>query len=663
MKYLFFIFILILNLNSFGQIKIEKTRSIKIEKKEIRHLGQTSFSKNILISNTENQPFVTVNIVIKGRFSDDIDLLVRYKTNEWSSWQNLSEDIHLKTVGFIYKEMFYLPQEVTEFEFKGNFSSKVKGLRIDFFYPEFTENLTANTVFYNDNSLPAAVNCNCPIPAFEARLDWCPSGNCPGQQSPTYTTVTHLIVHHSAGPNTSTDWAATVRSIWNFHVNTRGWSDIGYNYLVAPSGVIYEGRGDNVLGAHFSGMNGGTMGICLLGDYEPSSGNGTPSNIMISKLEELLSWKECDLDIDPLLSSYHSASSQTLFNVSGHRDAGTGTVCPGDNVFNLLPNIRTACSSYMTNCSFVSDADLVVSSVAINPSPILLNQNVVIDYAIGNGGSLSVTDSIKVDLEIDGVLIETNFLDSLSAGNIANFNIANYLFDTIGSHSICVYISHALNETNVANNSYCKTVSVIEEVDFSDIRIASFNISQGDIDINEEAVVDFSFQNIGDISTSEAVQAKIKVDGLVKQLFTIPVLAVNGIYSKNFSYNFNTVGEHEFCIEVNSPTNEIIISNNSNCKGITVFTISGVDELINVTNLNVFPNPVERMLSVKLALIEYENVKFSLKNVLGQSLYSYENGNSLFHNEKINVSSFSKDIYFLNIQIGSQYINKIIIIE
>ncbi|MFT4646324.1 MAG: hypothetical protein ACI8ZX_002751, partial [Planctomycetota bacterium] len=57
MKYLFFIFILILNLNSFGQIKIEKTSSIKIEKKEIRHLGQTSFSKNILISNTENQPF------------------------------------------------------------------------------------------------------------------------------------------------------------------------------------------------------------------------------------------------------------------------------------------------------------------------------------------------------------------------------------------------------------------------------------------------------------------------------------------------------------------------------------------------------------------------------------------------------------------------------
>ena len=85
--------------------------------------------------------------------------------------------------------------------------------------------------------------CPCPLPAYENRDDWCPDGSCPPNSSPDFTNVTHLIVHHSAGVNSAADWAAVVRSIWDFHVITRGWSDIGYNWLVAPTGVIYEGRG------------------------------------------------------------------------------------------------------------------------------------------------------------------------------------------------------------------------------------------------------------------------------------------------------------------------------------------------------------------------------------------------------------------------------------
>ena len=117
-----------------------------------------------------------------------------------------------------------------------------------------------------------------PKPPVVSRTAWgCPEG----QQSswtPQYTAVTHLVVHHSAGSNTSSDWAGTVRSIWDFHSRPvedggRGWGDVGYNYLIDPNGVIYEGRagGDNVIGAHFSCRNGGTMGVCLLGTFVTTS--------------------------------------------------------------------------------------------------------------------------------------------------------------------------------------------------------------------------------------------------------------------------------------------------------------------------------------------------------------------------------------------------------
>ncbi len=179
-----------------------------------------------------------------------------------------------------------------------------------------------------------------------SRTAWgCPEGQNASQWSPQYTTVTHFIVHHTATPNNDADWAARVRSIWNYHTNTLGWGDIGYNYLIDPNGVIYEGRagGDRSIGAHFSCMNSKTMGIALIGTF--SSVN--PSNNAMNSLKNLLAWKATTLNIDPDGWGYHNPSALTMWNISGHRDGNSsangcpsGTTCPGDVLYNLLPNIR-----------------------------------------------------------------------------------------------------------------------------------------------------------------------------------------------------------------------------------------------------------------------------------------------------------------------------------
>jgi hypothetical protein len=184
-------------------------------------------------------------------------------------------------------------------------------------------------------------------PAVVSRTSWgCPDGQGSGW-TPQYTTVTHLIVHHSATANTSSDWAETVRGIWNFHTNDRGWGDVGYNYLIDPNGVVYEGRagGDNVIGAHFSCQNGGTMGVCMLGTFASVS----PTAAALSSLKRLLAWKAEQRGIDPLGSAYHAGTRLTLPRVSGHRHgnpavpdyACTTTSCPGDNLYGQLQAIRT----------------------------------------------------------------------------------------------------------------------------------------------------------------------------------------------------------------------------------------------------------------------------------------------------------------------------------
>lgn len=179
-------------------------------------------------------------------------------------------------------------------------------------------------------------------PTFATRTEWgCPWGQTSGPNTLTPTVPTHLIVHHSFSPgNDITDWVAAVRGIWNYHVNSNGWSDIGYNWLIDPKGVIYQGRAwvdtnDNTQGAHFCGYNGRTMGVCMLGDFNSI----TPTDAALRSLVRLLAYRAFTNGINPRGMSFHQGSSRNLNNISGHRD-GCSTDCPGNILYPQLPALR-----------------------------------------------------------------------------------------------------------------------------------------------------------------------------------------------------------------------------------------------------------------------------------------------------------------------------------
>ena len=182
-------------------------------------------------------------------------------------------------------------------------------------------------------------------PQFVTRAQWgCTPEACPVKAAPSYTTVTHLIVHHTAGANTASDWAAVVRSIWVLHVQGNGWNDIGYNYLIDPNGVMYEGRagGDGVLGAHFSGVNSGTMGVSMMGTYSTIPVTAEARNT----LRDMLAWQADKWKIDPRGERLHASSGLVLRTISGHRDANLSpsatstTECPGNGLYPALPALR-----------------------------------------------------------------------------------------------------------------------------------------------------------------------------------------------------------------------------------------------------------------------------------------------------------------------------------
>ncbi|MEW6474128.1 MAG: N-acetylmuramoyl-L-alanine amidase [Actinomycetota bacterium] len=174
--------------------------------------------------------------------------------------------------------------------------------------------------------------------------------------SPEFAPVSKLVVHHTVTENNDPDPAQTVRAIYAYHTRGNGWNDIGYNFLVDQQGRVYEGRfarrygpgeaptgederGRGVVGAHARGVNPGTVGVAVLGDY---SGGVVPPGPALDGLVKALAWKAARHDIDPGGTAPFTArdgARRTFPNIAGHRDVDD-TGCPGGRLYDRLPAIR-----------------------------------------------------------------------------------------------------------------------------------------------------------------------------------------------------------------------------------------------------------------------------------------------------------------------------------
>jgi N-acetylmuramoyl-L-alanine amidase/Secretion system C-terminal sorting domain len=336
-----------------GGIKVEKT------------IDAATYSiLNVPVGLVKAEPFVTFSIRLNGSNLSEKNIEVAYSLDQkdWKTLSHFHDNNHGDPSVWI-GEMLELDKNLSKIHLKITRKDKktvISKANVRFFSP-------------GGSTSTGSIDLNtrggiCAQPTASKREQWGAALSLTEKiysGSPSYTTVTHIIVHHSDGGNTSSDWDAVVRSILDFHVNTNGWADVAYNWLIAPTGKLYVGRGggNNVLGAHYCAKNGNTMGICLLGNYT----NVAPTDTALRTLEKIIAWKCTDSNINPLSSAPHAVGN--LKTIEGHR-SGCATDCPGNMTYSLLDNIRTNVSNIINSCQSTSYDNLdVSSSIKIYPNP------------------------------------------------------------------------------------------------------------------------------------------------------------------------------------------------------------------------------------------------------------------------------------------------------
>jgi hypothetical protein len=81
--------------------------------------------------------------------------------------------------------------------------------------------------------------------------------------------VDSVIVHHFYRP-TAIEWQGleTLEAVRRFHVETNGWSDIGYHVIIGPDGSIWLARPIEEIGAHCKGRNDTSVGVAFAANFD-----------------------------------------------------------------------------------------------------------------------------------------------------------------------------------------------------------------------------------------------------------------------------------------------------------------------------------------------------------------------------------------------------------
>jgi hypothetical protein len=175
-------------------------------------------------------------------------------------------------------------------------------------------------------------------PAIVPRAQW--GGDLPPLGPiPDEPDVRFLLVHHTVNANdyAPADVPAIIRAIYAYHVSSRGWRDIGYNFLVDRFGRIWEGRYGGaelpVVGAHTAGYNDDAFAMSAIGTYTTKD----PELALIRAYQRLFAWKFAIHGVDPRKPVNYDGEIWPA--VAGHRDA-KATECPGEELYRRLPSIR-----------------------------------------------------------------------------------------------------------------------------------------------------------------------------------------------------------------------------------------------------------------------------------------------------------------------------------
>ncbi len=179
-----------------------------------------------------------------------------------------------------------------------------------------------------------------PKPQIFSRAQWGANESMRDKGSLHYFEVHAGFVHHTVNSNSYTraQVPALLRGIYAYHTRSRGWSDIGYNFLVDRFGRIWEGRAGGVdrpvVGAHTLGYNDYSFAMSAIGNFETVR----PKARVLRAYGALFAWK-LSLHGVSAASTSQQVGPTRFRAINGHRDAAA-TACPGRYLYAKLARIR-----------------------------------------------------------------------------------------------------------------------------------------------------------------------------------------------------------------------------------------------------------------------------------------------------------------------------------
>ncbi len=129
--------------------------------------------------------------------------------------------------------------------------------------------------------------------------------------------IERITIHHdamdAAGFSTASQARQRLTDIRRAHTDN-GWADIGYHYVIDPTGTIWAARPVQLQGAHVRDWNEHNLGVMLMGNFM----HERPTAQALSSLQALI----------------HSESARyrvPAARISTHRELAS-TACPGDSL-------------------------------------------------------------------------------------------------------------------------------------------------------------------------------------------------------------------------------------------------------------------------------------------------------------------------------------------
>lgn len=140
--------------------------------------------------------------------------------------------------------------------------------------------------------------------------------------------INKIIIHCSASDDPGHDNLEAIKDLhtsppskvfkWGkYTTNGRGWSDVGYHFFISKNGVLFNGRPENIIGAHARGHNRDSIGICLSG-------------------ERNLPTAEQGKTLEKICKDLCKRYALSKMDIIGHKDLDNKKTCPNFDVHELV---------------------------------------------------------------------------------------------------------------------------------------------------------------------------------------------------------------------------------------------------------------------------------------------------------------------------------------